>query len=55
MVPTEIQKQACNDVIKNVCQDEIIIKPVDKLNRFCEQLPEKECTNKKVKRLRLVP
>ena len=48
-----IEKESCNVVIKNVCRDEIIIKPVEKLNRVCK-VPEKICTNNTVKRLRLV-
>ena len=40
MVPTVIEKASCNVVIKNVCRDEIIIKPVEKFNRVCK-VPEK--------------
>ena len=53
MVPTVIEKASCNVVIKNVCRDEIIIKPLEKLNRVRE-VPEKICANNKVKRLRLL-
>ena len=55
MVPMEIERESCKNVTYNVCEVEIIIKPVEKLNRICDQLPEKVCTNKKVKRQRLVP
>ena len=54
MVSMEVERESCENVTYNLCEDEIIIKPVEKLNRICDQLPEKVCTNKKVKIQRLV-